>query len=46
MQDSSNTAAYENAEYPFLPLLPGTLWPGVESPDRVLSVGQIELFDV
>ena len=22
---------------------PGSLWPGVEAPDRVLSMGQIEL---
>ena len=26
-----------------LPLLPGPLWPRVEAPDRVLSMGQIEL---
>ncbi len=26
-----------------LPLLPGPLWPKVEAPDRVLSMGQIEL---
>ena len=26
-----------------LPLLPGPLWPGVMAPDRVLSMGQIEL---
>ena len=28
---------------PLLPLLPGPLWPGVVAPDRVLSMGQIEL---
>ena len=28
---------------PSLPSLPGSLWPGVVAPDRVLSVGQIEL---
>ena len=28
---------------PSLPSLPGTLWPGVVVPDRVLSMGQIEL---
>ena len=28
-----------------LPSLPGQLWPGVEAPNRVLSMGQIELFD-
>ena len=26
--------------------LPGPLWPGVVAPDRILSVGQIELFDI
>ena len=26
-----------------LPLLPGSLWPGVVALDRVLSMGQIEL---
>ena len=26
-----------------LPSLPGPLWPGVVAPDRVLSMGQIEL---
>ena len=28
---------------PLLPLLPGPLWPGVVAPDRVLSMGQIEI---
>ena len=28
---------------PPLPSLPGPLWPGVVVPDRVLSMGQIEL---
>ena len=28
---------------PLLPSLPGTHWPGVVTPDRVLSMGQIEL---
>ena len=28
---------------PSLPMLPGPLWPGVVAPDRVLSIGQIEL---
>ena len=32
-----------NAECPLLPLLPGLLWPGVVAPDKVLSVGEIEL---
>ena len=31
---------------PSLPLLPGPLWPGVVAPDKVLSIGQIELFDI
>ena len=30
---------------PLLPSLPGPLWPGVVTPDRILSMGQIELFD-
>ena len=29
-----------------LPSLPGPLWPGVEEPDRVLSMAQIELFHI
>ena len=29
-----------------LPLLLGSLWPGVIAPDRVLSMCQIELFDI
>ena len=28
---------------PLLPLLPGPLWPRVEAPDWVLSMGQTEL---
>ena len=31
---------------PSLPLFPGPLWPRVVAPDRVLSMGQIELFDI
>ena len=31
---------------PSLTLLPGLLWPGLVAPDRVLSMGQIELFDI
>ena len=30
---------------PSLQLLPDLPWPGVVTPDRVLSMGQIELFD-
>ena len=29
-----------------LPLLPGQHWPGMVVPDSVLSMGQIELFDI
>ena len=28
---------------PSMPSLPGLLWPGVEAPGRILSIGQIEL---
>ena len=31
---------------PWLPLLPDPLWHGVVAPDRVLSMNQIELFDI
>ena len=31
---------------PSLPLLLGPLWPGVVALDRVLSMGQIELFGI
>ena len=34
-----------NVEYPSLLWLPGQLWPRVVAPDRVLSIGQIILFD-
>ena len=30
---------------PLLSSLPGPLWPRVIAPDRILSMGQIELFD-
>ena len=29
-----------------LPSFPGLLWPGLITPDRVLSIGYIELFDI
>ena len=29
-----------------LPSLPVPLWPGVIAPDKVLSMGQIKLFDM
>ena len=31
---------------PSLPSLPGPLWPGVEAPDRVQCMDQVELFDL
>ena len=31
---------------PSLQSLSSTLWPGVVAPDRVLSMDQIELFDI
>ena len=31
---------------PSLSSLPGPLWPGVEAPDKFVSMGQIELFDI
>ena len=31
---------------PSLPLLPGSLYHGVITSDRVLFIGQIELFDI
>ena len=42
----SNAGALGNAEYPSLPSLPRPLWPGVVGLDRVLSMGQIGLFDI
>ena len=34
---------WEKRSTPPLPFLPGLLWPRVVAPDRVLSMGQIEL---
>ena len=31
---------------PSLPSLPGSLWPEVLAPEKVLSMGQIELFGI
>ena len=31
---------------PLLPLLQGPLWLGVVAPNRVLSMGQIQLFEI
>ena len=41
--DSSNIGALRKVDTPSLPMLPDPLWLGVASPDRVLSMGQIEL---
>ena len=38
--------ALGNIEYPSLLLLSGLLWPGVVASDRVISMGQIELFNI
>ena len=42
--------SYDDNHYttsiPLLPLLPDPLWLGVEAPDKVLSMAQIELFDI
>ena len=37
---------WEMQSTPSLPLLPGLLWRRVVAPSRVLSMGQIELFDI
>ena len=31
---------------PLLTSLSGPLWPGVEAPDRVLSMGQMEMLEI
>ena len=31
---------------PSFPLLPGSLWPGFGGTDKVLSMSQIEMFDI
>ena len=36
---------WEMRSIPLLLLLPGLLWPRVIAPDRLLSMGQIELLD-
>ena len=40
---SKNDGALGMAEYPFIAIAPGSTLVRVETPDRVLSVGQIEL---
>ena len=37
---------WETQSTPSLPMLQGLLWPEVVTHDRVLSMGQIELFDI
>ena len=37
---------WEMRSAPLLPSLPGPLWSGVLVPDRVLSMGPTELFDI
>ena len=41
----SSPGAFRNVGYPSLPLLQGLLCPRVVVPDRVISTGQIKLFD-
>ena len=31
---------------PSMPLLPGPIWPGMVAPKNVLSIGDIETFDI
>ena len=42
-----SSGALENVKYPFVAIAPSPnpLWPGVGASDRVLSMGQIELFN-
>ena len=41
---SINAGALGNAEYSFIAIAPWSIfWPGVVAPDRVLSMGEIEL---
>ena len=37
---------WEVRSTPSLPSFLGPFWPGVVEPDRVLSMGQIEFFDI
>ena len=41
----SNAGALGNAEYLFIAITPKS-WAGVVAPDRVLSMSQIEVFDI
>ena len=42
----SRLGAQGNIEYLYIAIAPGALWPGAVAPDRVLSLSQIELFDI
>ena len=42
----SNSEAPVMGSTPSLLSLPGPLWPEVVAPDRILSMGQIALFDI
>ena len=44
--DRETTDLWGKRCIPSLPSLPGPLWPGVAAPDRLLSMGQKELFDI
>ena len=46
MVGSSNAGALGNTEYPFIPIAQGPLSPGVVAPNKVLYMGQIELFNI
>ena len=35
-----------NVEYTFIAIAPRSTLPGVEEPDRVQTMGQLELFDI
>ena len=41
LQDS-NLGDLRNLVYTFIDIIPGNLWPGVEAPGRVISMGQTE----
>ena len=42
----NNAGALGNAEYAFIAIAPWSTLSRVVAPDRVLSMGQIELFDI
>ena len=43
MPTFKDARALGNAEYPFISIGPGPLWPRVVAPEKVLSMSQIEL---